>query len=139
MIIMNIPQMVSSLIQRLLRKLSKMKYTIWKLLKWYDQQWTLCLKNKWSDLSPPNPKGSYEQPWRLCKKNAKNWHTRCARWWNDFNIEHTLNTLWWHSDDTLMTLWKWASWKFSMYAWGEKVKVLVFESVCMCKGKTNTW
>ena len=34
-------------------------------------------------------------------KNAKNWHTRCARWWNDFNIEHTLNTLWRHSDDFL--------------------------------------
>ena len=44
--------------QRLLRKLSKMEYTIWKLLKWYDQQWSLWLKNKWSDLSFPDPKGS---------------------------------------------------------------------------------
>ena len=39
------------------------------------------------------------------RKNAKNWHTRCARWWNDINIEHTLNTLWTHSDHTLNTLW----------------------------------
>ena len=51
------------------------------------QQWTM-----------PNPACPY-------KKNAKNWHTRCARWWNDFNIEHTLNTLWTHSENTLMTLW----------------------------------
>ena len=45
--------------------------------------------------------------WSLmdCKaKNAKNWHTRCARWWNDYNIEHTLKTLWRHSEDTLKTL-----------------------------------
>ena len=38
-------------------------------------------------------------------KNAKNWHTRCARWWNDFNIEHALNTRWKHSEHTLNTLW----------------------------------
>ena len=38
-------------------------------------------------------------------KNAKNWHTRCARWWNDINIEHTLNTLWTHTECTLNTLW----------------------------------
>ena len=25
----------------------------------------------------------------------------CARWWNDFNIEHTLNALWTHSEHTL--------------------------------------
>ena len=34
-------------------------------------------------------------------KNAKNWHTRCVRWWNDFNIEHTLNILWTYSKYTL--------------------------------------
>ena len=38
-------------------------------------------------------------------KIAKIWHTRCARWRKDFNIEHTLNTLWTHSEQTLNTLW----------------------------------
>ena len=33
-------------------------------------------------------------------KNAKN-ANRCARWWNDFNIEHTLNILWTYSKYTL--------------------------------------
>ena len=35
------------------------------------------------------------------EKNAK----KCARWWNDYNIEHTLNILWTHSEHTLSTLW----------------------------------
>ena len=46
----------------------------------------------------------FEKSW-FNVKNAKNWHTRCASWWNDFNIEHTLNTLWTHSEHTLNTLW----------------------------------
>ena len=37
-------------------------------------------------------------------KIAKNWHLRCARWWNDFEIEHIRNILWTHSEHTLNTL-----------------------------------
>ena len=51
----------------------------------------------------------------LChQKNAKNWHTRCARDWNETYPEHTLNMLWtcslnmlWTcSEDALKMLWR---------------------------------
>ena len=37
-------------------------------------------------------------------KIAKNCHFRCARWWNDYKIEHTRNILRTHSEHTLNTL-----------------------------------
>ena len=42
--------------------------------------------------------------WNIIK-NAKYWHIRCARWWNDFNMEHNINILWTHSEHTLNILW----------------------------------
>ena len=38
-------------------------------------------------------------------KNARKWHTRCARWWNETHSENTLNTLWTHSENTLNISW----------------------------------
>ena len=32
---------------------------------------------------------------RYSPKNAKNWHNRCARWWNDFNLENNFDNQFW--------------------------------------------